>query len=86
MALYIVSYDLLNKKTFGDYEELIAELKRLGAQKILYSDWGLNNDATSVVIRDHLRKFMHADDRILVAEIGTTNWASYKLLFNIKEL
>ena len=24
MALYLIGYDSLNKKTFGDYEELIA--------------------------------------------------------------
>jgi hypothetical protein len=32
MALYLISYYLLNKKAFGEYEDLIHELKRLGAQ------------------------------------------------------
>jgi hypothetical protein len=37
MALYLVGYDLMNHKTQGEYEELMKELKRLGAQKVLLS-------------------------------------------------
>jgi len=33
MALYLISYDLLNTKTFGDCEELIKGLRRMGAQE-----------------------------------------------------
>ncbi len=85
MALYIISYDLLNKKTFGEYEDLINELRRLGAQKALYSQWIWRSTDSSVTIRDHLRKFMHTDDRIPVTEI-TANWASYNLLVDMNKV
>lgn len=45
MALYIVSYDL--NKPEQDYPKLISELKRLGAIKILYSEWLLKIDETA---------------------------------------
>ncbi len=80
MALYLISYDLLNHKTFGQYEELIQELERIGAKKVLYSEWVMSNTATSIAIRDHLAKYVHTDDRILVSELSTTNWASRNLL------
>jgi hypothetical protein len=82
MPLYLVSYDLLNKATFGDYENLIAALKTLGAQRVLYSQWVLRNAATSEQIRDHLTPHMHAADRLLVCEM-TANWASRGALVNI---
>lgn len=86
MATYWVGYDLLNHATFGQYEKLIYELQRLGAQKILYSDWILRSNYGSVAIRNHLMQFIHASDRILVAEISSTNWAGSNLLFNMNNL
>jgi len=86
MSVYLASYDLLHHKEMADYERLIAELRKLGAQKALFSDWVLRNDATSQQLREHLRQFMHADDRLLVAEISTTNWASWKLLIDINKV
>jgi hypothetical protein len=86
MPLYLASYDLLHHKEMADYERLIAELRRLGAQKVLFSDWVLRSQSTAVQIRDHLLQFMHADDRLLVAEISTTNWASWKLLIDINKV
>ena len=85
MALYLVGYDLMNHKTQGEYEELMKELKRLGAQKVLLSQWVLQSNVDAEAIRDRLRKFMHEDDRMLVAEI-TNNWASCWTLFSINEL
>jgi hypothetical protein len=83
MPLYLVSYDLLNKATFGDYENLIAALKGLGAKRILLSEWALQHTATSIQIRDHLTPHMHAADRILVTELVTTNWASRGCLIDM---
>ena len=85
MALFLVSYDLLNKATFGDYENLIDALRRLGAQRVLLSEWVLRNTATSVQIRDYLTPHMHAADRILVCEL-TTNWASRGVLVDINTI
>ena len=38
MAVYLISYDL-KAKPVEEYESLIAYLKRLGALRILYSEW-----------------------------------------------
>lgn len=85
MPLYLISYDLLNKATFGEYEDLITEIKRLGGVKGLYSEWAIRRTESSVVLRDHLQKFVHSTDRILVSEI-TTNWASVNLLCDLNKL
>lgn len=85
MPLYLVSYDLLHKATFGDYENLIGALRRLGAQRILLSEWVLRNDATSEQVREYLRPHVHEADRLLVSEI-TSNWASWNALFSINNL
>ncbi len=85
MALYLISYDLMNHKTHGEYEELQKDLKRLGAQKVLLSGWALQSNVDAEAIRDRLRRFMHEEDRILVAEV-TNNWASAWTLSSINEL
>ena len=84
MALYLISYDLLNKKTFGDYETLLNELRRLGAKEVLYSQWMWKSQSTSIQIRDHLRQFMHNDDRILVTSID--GWASWNAMVDINKI
>jgi hypothetical protein len=86
MALYLISYDLMNHKTFGQYETLIAELRRIGAQRILLSEWIVRSSSNSAVLRDSLLGFIHADDRFLVCEISETNWASWKTLISIRKL
>jgi hypothetical protein len=86
MTLYLISYDLMNHATFGQYETLIAELRRIGSQRALLSQWVVRRGETSAVIRDHLRNFIHANDRLLVSEISTTNWASYNLLVDLNKL
>jgi hypothetical protein len=85
MALYLISYDLIGKKTIEEYETLIVELQRLGAKKVLYSEWVWKSNNSSDEIREHLRQFMHANDRILVSEI-TSNWASNNAMININNL
>lgn len=86
MPLYLVSYDLLHHKTYGQYEELIGEIRRLGGHHVLLSQFAIRRDETSVTLRDHFRQFMHADDRILVSEISATNWASFGLLYDINKV
>ena len=86
MALYLISYDLLNHAEFGEYESLIAEIKRLDGVKALYSEWAIRRVETSVTLRDHLRKFVHNTDRILVCEISETNWASSELLCDLNKI
>lgn len=67
MALYLVSYDL--DKPGQDYPDLIARLKQFGAQRVLYSEWLMVNNASSQAIRDDLLRFMDSNDRLFVAEL-----------------
>ena len=85
MALYRISYDLLNKKTFGEYETLISELRRIGAKEVLFSEWVWKGENYSCKeMREHLKKFVHADDRILVTLVS--DWASRNAMFDINNL
>jgi CRISPR/Cas system-associated endoribonuclease Cas2 len=82
MALFCVSYDLMNKK---DYKSLWDEMERLGAHKALESVYlvSLTNDDAKTV-RDHLLKFIDTDDKLLVVKLiqassqrcfkGTIKW------------
>jgi CRISPR-associated endonuclease Cas2 len=73
MALHLVSYDL--DKPEQNYAGLIARLKELGAQRILYSEWFLVNQATPSAIRDDLLRFIDDNDRILVCELkNSAGW------------
>ena len=56
MPRYLISYDL--NAAGRNYEALFNELARLGAKRLLLSQWGLRNPATAVAIADHLWSFM----------------------------
>jgi len=84
MALYLISYDLTHHASMNQYEELIGELKRLGAQKVQLSEWMWRSENTPVEIRDHLLRFIHADDRLLITAVS--NWASWKALTDINKI
>ncbi|CAN5901381.1 MAG: hypothetical protein H0U67_02570 [Gemmatimonadetes bacterium] len=64
MAKYLITYDL--KKT-KDYPRLWNALGQLGACRALLSVWLLRSNSSAVQIRDHLRSFIDADDKLLVA-------------------
>ena len=83
MSLYLVSCDLKHHQEFGDYDYFRLELKKFRAEKLLQTTWALSSSLNSEAIRDSLMKFMHKDDRIVVAEISVTNWAVWKSLFEI---
>src|SRR5215213_2400027 len=61
MPRYLISYDL--NAPGRNYEALFDELARLGAKRLLLSQWGLRNAANAVAIRDHLWSFMDGNDR-----------------------
>lgn len=86
MAVYLISYDLLNKATFGEYEELIGELERLGARKVLFSEWMLRSNNTAMEITNHLRKFIHGYDRIMVIAVDLSNGAIANLMCKIDDI
>jgi hypothetical protein len=75
MKKYLISYDL--DKPGQDYPRIIGELERLGAIRILYSEWILRNDATASALRDHLKAFIDSNDMLLVVALtGEAAWTS----------
>jgi hypothetical protein len=83
MPRYLVSCDL---NTPGrDYQPLHDELARLGATRILLSQWVLRNAATEIAIRDHLWTFMDGNDRLLVSSLDD-RWASNGVMTPINDI
>jgi hypothetical protein len=76
MSAFWVSYDL--DKPGQDYKDLIDALQKLGAKRIMFSDWLVNSNYTSEQLRNHLAQFMDGNDRILVA--GLTGVAAWRNL------
>jgi hypothetical protein len=73
MAKYLISYDL--DKPGQDYHRLIAELERLGAIRVLYSEWVWQSTSTAMEIRDHLKSFIDSNDMLLVVALtGEAAW------------
>lgn len=69
MALYLISYDI-KEQNRDEYPELWAELKRIQAAKILYSEWiaiGDVGQASSIYSR--LSPMIKDTDRLLVQEL-----------------
>lgn len=77
MNKYLIVYDL--EKRNESYEPLLNALRALGALHILYSKWALRTNFTAVQIRDHLRQFVDADDKLLV--VGLSGEAAWTSLF-----
>jgi len=84
MPVYSVSYDLIKRK---NYPELIAELKRLKAKRILLSQWCVRLPASnaSVELRDHLKRHIDSDDRLAVFEIHN-EWATFNATFDLNKV
>lgn len=77
--IYLISYDL--DKPGQDYHALIKELERLGAERVLYSEWLFKSTSSAVQIRDYLQKFVDGNDMLLVVELtGVAAWT--KLMIN----
>lgn len=65
---YAISYDL--RKPGRDYKTLWDELNRLGAKRMLKSHYVVRRINTSAKgMRDHLAKFIDANDGLLVIEL-----------------
>ena len=69
MALYLISYDIINKDAF-EYEGLWAKLRSMGATKILYSEWVVAAGVGQAqAIYDKIAPLTSLNDRLLVQEI-----------------
>jgi hypothetical protein len=84
MTLFQISYDLRNHATMGQYEELIAELERMGAKRIQKSEWVWKGTDTVADVRDHIAQYIHVDDRLFVVAVST--WAGRNSMFNVNNL
>ena len=72
---YIISYDLVAPGR--DYQTLWNELARMGAQRVLQSQWAVRRVETSAAgLRDHFRQFIDSNDRLLVTCLDSSDWAS----------
>src|SRR5688572_21143524 len=65
MAIYAVSYDLINELSDHDYQPLWDEFDRLKAHKTQYSTYLLNSAMTPQQIVEHFKKFADDDDRVM---------------------
>ncbi len=77
MRKYMIVYDL--ERRGESYEPLLDALRKLGAQHVLYSKWVLRTNYKAVQLRDYLRKFIDANDLLLV--VGLTGEAAWTRLF-----
>ena len=81
-VLYYLSYDLIKTK---DYQTLYDELDKFGAKRVLESVWCFKYSRdNSSNLRDHFKKFIDSDDKLLV--IQSDNWAGYNLIFDPNKL
>ena len=67
MNTHLVNYDLL--KPGQSYTTLITRLTQLGAKRILLSTWMVKGEYTCEALRDDLKAYMDANDRLFVADI-----------------
>lgn len=73
MNNYLITYDL--DKPGQNYGGLIGRLQEHGANRIELSVWILRTNWKAVKLRDDLRSFVDANDRLLV--IGLTGEAAW---------
>jgi len=67
---YLISYDLHQPGRY--YVPLWNELLRLGARRLLLSEWYLTGNYSPVLLRDHFAQFIDANDELLVVEFPYT--------------
>jgi len=80
--LYLISYDLMAPGK--NYEPLWAELRKLGAIRILESEWLVRRtNTTPKGLADYILQFMDANDRIFVTEVPN-NYAYRTLIADPK--
>lgn len=69
--LYVISYDLTGENRHEDYNAIADALERAGAARVLFSQWALKSNITSV---DRLKSMMlrltRLGDRVLVVRVA----------------
>ncbi len=74
MKAYLIGYDLISPGR--DYSRLIEAIKSYGSWcHALESTWLVSTTQSAGQIRDHLRQFIDANDRLFVARLsGEAAW------------
>ena len=73
MATFLVTYDLMGAGK--NYIELYVRLSHWRAYRALESVWLVTADTSAASLRDDLRRYIHPDDRLLVARLSAeTAW------------
>lgn len=69
MAIFTISYDLVNKSGKQDYKQLLAELQKQKCFRLQSTVWlgAFSNNATQV--HNHFKSFLGEGDRLIVAEL-----------------
>ena len=69
MALYLISYDIAEQDAF-EYKPLWDQLEKLGAAKILYSEWIITREVGQAsAIYHEIAPLTQKKDRLLVQEV-----------------
>lgn len=82
LKLYSITFDLFQP---GDYASLLEKLRTLGASQTLDRQWALRSTLTASQLRNTLRDYIAAEDRIVVTEVGG-EFASRRARSNLAEL
>ncbi len=79
MPLFLVSYDL--NKPEKDYPKLIDYLEKVGAHRVLYSEWFIRNDMTRDALHNAVRAHIDGNDGLLtcLVESAVGNNCKYDL-------
>jgi hypothetical protein len=76
--LFFITYDLV--KPGKDYQKLWDKLKNLGCQRVLLSVWAVRGNYTAADLRDVLKDFIDANDRLLVVQ--SADWATWAAMIS----
>ena len=78
MKQFLISYDLA--KPGKDYTKLIGALEKVGAEKVLYSEWIVKSIYTATQLVDYLQQFVDGNDMLLLLELtGTAAWTKLRV-------
>jgi hypothetical protein len=80
MKTLLISYDLAAPEGLRDYERIHNHIKTFTYwAKPLESVWLIRTDKRVSEIRDSLKIYTDANDRILVLDVTGVNWATFNL-------
>ena len=82
MKKWLISYDL--NVPGQNYKGIDKELVRLGAARVLYSQWVLASSSSAAELRDYFKNFLDSNDRLLVSSLQ--DWAAWNAMIDINKV